>query len=88
MSKIGHLESNKGIVYYIKAPFKTAGDFVKTEGTEGRPISFELDRLLVWRVESGFHAFRCMPEWGFPKKKEGVGQAIVDNKQGMVWADE
>lgn len=82
-------KEHKGTVWYMKAPFDKAEDLVKVEGSYGRPISWsDKNWLLVVEFEGGFEAFRYLPEWGFVKKKEGVGQAIVDAKLGMVWKED
>lgn len=79
-------KGNKGIVYYIKAPFETAQDFVKVEGSEGRGIRWSKDKLLVVRFESAHRAYQFGQEWGCKQKTQELGQAIVDAQVGMVWA--
>ncbi len=82
-------EGHKGTVWYMKAPFEKAAHLVKVEGSYGRSVNWNNeDWLLVVKFKDAFHAYRYLPEWGFVKKKEDVGQAIVDAKLGMVWKEE
>ncbi len=75
-------ENNKGIVYYIKAPFEKADDFAKIEGSEGRAVSWPKDRLLIVRFESAHAAYEACG----PHKNRDLGQAIINAKLGMGWA--
>lgn len=80
-------EVNRGIAYYIKAPFNTADDFVKLEGSEGRGVKWNGDNLLIVEVDNAFEAYKIPAEWGCeePLGKAKLGQAIVDAKLGMIW---
>jgi len=81
--------STKGVVYCFMAPFKTRGDFVKQEGSEGRGILWGRDNLLVVRFEDGHQAYSFLPKWGFKQSSrddpKGLGQALVDANVGVVW---
>lgn len=79
-------EANKGIVYYIKAPFETADDFIKIEGSEGRAITWAKSNLLIVKFDSTLSAWQFCRKWGCPQTTRDLGQAIVDSKVGMVWA--
>ena len=83
-------EGHKGFVYYIQAPFTTAQDLVKVESSYGRAISTNVKGcLLVVKFDSALGAYQYLPEWGFQQKnRRELGQAIVDAKIGMVWAND
>jgi len=83
-------KEHKGTVYYMRVPFQKTEDFVKVDGSYGRPISWNDKRwLLVVKFENALEAFRFLPEWGFKKTiREGLGQAIVDANIGMMWTKE
>jgi hypothetical protein len=81
-------EGNKGIVYYMKAPFEAAEHLVKVEGSEGRAINWDKRNLLVVKFESAHKAYQYLPEWGCRQKTRDLGQAIVDANIGMCWAKE
>ncbi|MFC1913964.1 hypothetical protein ACFLXF_01675 [Chloroflexota bacterium] len=51
-------DDNKGIVYYLKAPFEKADDFIKVKGSEGRPVVWPKNRLLVVRFEIAHIAYQ------------------------------
>jgi len=77
---------NKGIVYFIKAPFDKAEHLVKVEGSEGRRILWDKVNLLVVKFDSALEAYQSLPLWGCKQKTKDLGQAIVDAHIGVVWS--
>ena len=78
-------DNNRGLVYYIEAPFQKAKDFSKVEHSEGRGVIWPKDRLLVVKCGNALDADQAVIAWGFDRGRD-LAQAIIDAKIGLVWA--
>ena len=78
-------DSNRGLVYFIEAPFQKAKDFSKVEHSEGRGVIWPKDRLLVVKCGNALDADQAVIAWGFDRGRD-LAQAIIDANIGLVWA--
>ena len=72
-------------LYYLTAPFQTAEDFVKSAIPR---VGWKPTRLISVKCEDVVEAYNGLfMDYGLLRGHE-MGQAIVDAKIGMVWAED
>lgn len=70
-------------VYYVKAPFESAEDFIKAEAPKGNAWRFTGNPLIVVKCSNGLEAIKAIETYGLHWHKPLV-QALVDAKI-LVW---